>query len=314
MPYRLTLIFTWFLLFPQFARSQNCCAPAVPQQGVLGETVTLPYTLELGMHFEYLRSIGLYEGSDQIDDPSDMQTTWKRITLSAAYGLFSRFSISAIMPFIYKEKIRELTGDIELKNTSEGFGDLTVIGRYSILPRDFVNFRELAVGLGVKIPTGATDKRNIGLTLPQELQPGTGSWDFNASLSYYRGMEMFDFVLSGTYLLTTAYNEYKFGNQFSYLLSANFHPLKCLDVTASLAGIVRGKDTENGLAVPTTGRHQLWFAPGIQITLIPDYLRLQIYYEAPLYQHFNGEQLGSDFNLRLSLAGLVSLKNTEEEL
>lgn len=309
-----------FCIWTSSVTAQNCCAPAVPQQGVLGEMVALPQTLEVGLHYEYLRSYGLYDGADEIDDPTDKKTVWKRTTLAVSYGLFERLSASAVMPYTWKEKSKNLLDGTPSKNSSEGFGDLTVLFRYSLLPRSFVTFRELTLGLGVKIPTGSTGERNFGVLLGEELQPGTGTWDFNASLAFYQGYETVDFIVSGTYLLTTTYEntereyEYKFGNQFSYLLTANFHPYQRFDLTASLTGIIRGKDKIDGELVCATGRHQLWFSPGVQFSIIPNYLRLQLFCEIPLYQRFNGVQLGSDFNLRLSLAGLIPLTGSDEEM
>jgi hypothetical protein len=319
--WRLILIIPAAMLmaWPSVAKAQNCCAPAVPQQGVLGETVALPQTLETALHYEYLRSQGLYDGTDEIDDPADTRTVWKRLTLTVSYGIFEHLGVSAIMPYTWKEKTKNLTNGMQMKNSSVGFSDPTVLFRYSLLPRSFVTFRELTMGLGVKIPLGATDKRNYGVILPEELQPGTGSWDFSASLAYYRGFETVDFFVSGTGLITTSHTnpeterKYKFGNQFSYLLAANFHVHRRLDLTASLSGLARGRDKEDDETVTTTGRHQLWFSPGIQFAIFPDYLRLQFFCETPIYQRFNGEQLGSDFNLRLSLAGLIPLGGDDED-
>ncbi|MEW5924291.1 MAG: hypothetical protein AB1746_09910, partial [Candidatus Zixiibacteriota bacterium] len=214
------------------AYGQNCCAPAVPQQGVLGETVALPHTLEIGLHYEYLRSTSKYEGSDEIDDPNLTKAIWKRATLTLAYGILPKFGVSAIIPYIWKYKDLYIpAADIWANNKTDGLSDITIFARYSPLARSFVNFRELSVGFGVKIPTGATDRQNFNFTLPEELQPGTGSWDYNFSLSYYQGFEPVDFYLSGIYLLTTEYEDYKFGNQFSYLLSSNFHLREWLDIT-----------------------------------------------------------------------------------
>ncbi|MBN1213056.1 MAG: transporter [candidate division Zixibacteria bacterium] len=313
------ILAVFLLVWPSAVKAQNCCAPAVPQLGVLGETVALPHTLEVGFHYEYLRSYGLYDGSEEIDDPADTKTIWKRATLAVSYGLLERLSVSAIMPYTWKEKTKNLIDGTSSKNSSAGFGDLTVLFRYSLLPRSYVTFRELTLGLGVKLPTGSTGKRNYGVLLSEELQPGTGTWDFNASAAFYQGYETVDFIVSGTYLLTTTYEntereyKYKFGNQFSYLVTANFHPHQRLDLTASLTGIVRGKDKVDGEPVCATGRRQLWFSPGVQFAIIPNYLRLQFFYELPLYQRFNGVQLGSDYNLRISLAGLLPLKSSGDD-
>lgn len=293
--------------------TQNCCAPTIPQQGVLGETVALPHTLEIGLHYEYLRSTGMYECCNEIDDPNQTKAVWQRATLTLAYGILPKFSVSAIIPYIWKCKERYIAAvDGWVRYKPDGLSDITIFARYSPLARSFVDYRELSVGLGVKIPTGATDREYYNFVLPQELQPGTGSWDFNFSLSYYQGFEPVDFYLSGTFLLTTEYEDYKFGNQFSYLFSSNFHLREWLDAVASLSGSVRAKDDDRGESNDNTGRHQMWLVPGIQVQVIPEALRFQAYFEQPIYQHFNGTQLGSDCNIRLTAVYLLPLKKTEK--
>ncbi len=306
----ITAIFGFLLFLPASGRAQNCCAPAVPQQGVLGEMVALPHMLEIGLHYELLRSGKMYEGSKIISDPANTKAYWKRATLTAAYGIFRQLSVSAIIPYAWKKK--ELTA-VGSENTTRGIGDITLMLRFSPLTRSFVDFRELSLGLGVKLPTGSVDERNFGFLLPEELQPGTGSWDYNGSLSYYQGFELVDFIISGTYLLTTSHNGYEFGNQFSYILASNFHLGDRLDFSAALFGMLRGKDQERGEDVHSTGRHQLWFMPGLKVQIIPDVLGLQAYYEHPLYQHFNGIQLGSDYNIRMTAVYMLPLKRSAED-
>jgi hypothetical protein len=299
--------------------AQNCCAPAVPQQGVLGETTALPHTLELGFHYERLCSYGKYDGSDSVADPDDTKTDWKRATLTVGYGIIPRLGVTAIVPYLWKEK-SEIAGTSRMRiaTTTEGLGDMSLLVRYSPLGRSFVNFRELSLGLGVKIPTGATDRQKFGTALLAELQPGTGSWDYIGSVSFYQGFEPVDFVVSATYLMTTAYDgydfgSYEFGNQLSYLLTATFHLASRIDVSAALSGTKRGKDRRDGERETATGRHQVWFMPGVQVQAIPEMLRLHVYYEAPVYQHFNGVQLGSDYNLRFTASFLLPLAGEEDE-
>ncbi|HUU45019.1 MAG TPA: transporter [Acidobacteriota bacterium] len=307
------------LCFPIVGQAQNCCAPAVSPQGVLGETVALPHTLDIGVHYEYLRSRDMYEGSDRIANPRNTEADWKRAILTVAYGLFPQLSVSAVIPYAWKKKRLDLVGDnsrIEL--ASDGIGDVSILLRFSPLTRSFVNFRELSLGLGVKAPTGSADWCSW---LPEELQPGTGSWDFIGSVSYYQGFEPVDFVLSSTYVLTTAHHDqctaydesYEFGDQLSYLLTANCHPAARFDLSLAISGIVRGRDILDDEKVPGTGRHQLWFVPGLQFVAVPETLRLQVFFEQPIYQHFNGEQLGSDFNVRLTVVYTLPLKKSTED-
>ena len=307
------LAVTCLLLGAGLASAQNCCAPSVAQQGVLGETVTLPKTLEIGLHYEYLRNEGMYEGSESVDDAANTMTRWHRATLALSYGISPRLGVSAIVPFVWKKKTRELQYSGLISPASDGIGDMTLMARYSLFPRSFVNYREVTVGAGIKIPTGATDTEYNGLGLPEELQPGTGSWDFTGSASFYQGYETVDFWMSASYTLTSEYEDYRFGNQFSYLLTASYHFSERMDFSAALSGIVRGKDTKDGDGVDDTGREQLWIVPGVTAVVVPEALRLQVFFEYPIYQHGNEIQLGSDYNFRVSAVYTLPFSKADEE-
>ncbi len=299
--------------------AQNCCAPAVSQQGVLGETAALPQTLRIGLHYEHLRSRERYEGSLKVENEADTEADWDRVTLTAAYGVLPGFSAMAIVPYTWKEKSEDVpAGDVRVTRSSRGLGDVTVLARYSPVARTFVNFRELSVGLGLKLPTGSVEETQDNAVLPEELQPGTGSLDYLFSLSYYEGLDLVDITVSGTYVLTTEGDDYEFGNEFSYLVSASFRVSNPVQLSAALSGIVRGKDRQKDwygrdTEIESTGRHQLWLVPGVQLQVIPSYLTVQLFWEQPIYQHFDGWQLGSDFNIRLTTACLVPLSDSEDD-
>ena len=294
------------------SRSQNCCAPAVPQQGVLGETTSLQHTLDIGLHFQYLSSGSMYKGSDEVDDPSNKEADWKQATFTLAYGILNGLSVGCVVPYTWKDKSWLSAADTPVEKSAEGIGDVTCTVRFSPLRRSFVHYRELSLGFGLKIPTGATDRRVGGMKLLAEMQPGTGSWDYHGSASYYQGFELVDFVISGTYVITTEHDGYEFGNQFLYLLASDFHVSERLNLSSALSGFVRANDRELGKE-SRTGRHQLWFVPGVKFQAIPGVLGLQTYFELPIYQHFDGEQLGGDFNFRLTATYSLPLKNSDED-
>ncbi len=302
------------IILPQAGRSQNCCAPAVPQQAVVGETVALPHALEIGVHFEYLRARRFYIGSLEINDPNHTRADWEKATLSLSYGVSSRFSITALLPYVWKSKSRDLPLEkIRLENSSRGIGDITLILRTSLIARTFVDYRELSLGLGIKLPVGVHDRRNYGFLLPQELQPGTGSWDSHLSLTFYQGFETVDLLVAGGYMLTTSHRGYKFGNQLNYLLSASFHVKRRVDIAAALTGALYSRDKQGESTFVSTGKSQLWFSPSLQIQVIPERFRMHVYSDLPIYQHFNGVQLGSDYNIRFSLFYLIPLKESSQD-
>jgi hypothetical protein len=84
-------------------------------------------------------------------------------------------------------------------------------------------------------------------------------------------------------------------------------------LSAAFSGLVRGNDRDLDEEQQWTGRHQLWFVPGVKFQVIPGVLGLQAYFEQPIYQHFNGRQLGSDFNFRLAVTYSLPLEKSDED-
>jgi hypothetical protein len=254
----------------------------------------------------------LVERENSVVISDDYACPFASLTLS--YGLMSRLSLTAVTPYIWQCKRRYVLAVGQwLESTGDGLGDVTLLVRYSPLARSFVNFRELSLGVGLKCPTGVTDRRNYNFLLPEELQPGSGSWDIPLAVSHYQGFERIDFYLSTSYLLTGTHNSYKFGEQFSYLASANLHVASRVDASLALSGVARAKDRQAGEKLGSTGRHQLWLVPGIQIELLTELLTLQTYAEIPIYQHFSGMQFASDFNLRVTAVSTMPLVGSGEE-
>ncbi len=317
---RLVIACVVVLLFTQVIHAQNCCSPAVPPQGVLGETVSLPHILQMGMYHEYLRGRDYnVSDSEAALNYGTASSDWNRTSLSLSYGFSHRVSVSAVLPYVWKKKtLKSERFASELVNKSHGFGDVTTMVRFSLLPRDFVNFREVSIGIGVKVPTGSTYQRNYGYRLPYELQPGTGSWDFLGALTIYKGYELVDLLASATYVLTgkagERENAYEFGNQFYYLLDTNWHLASRVDFSLALSGAVRGQDEEGGWEpVQATKRHQIWLVPGIELMVVPGLLGLQVHFEQPIYQDLEGVQLKSDYNLSANLTYMLPLKSNREE-
>ena len=82
---------------------------------------------------------------------------------------------------------------------------------------DSIKFSQrLLAGGGIKLPLG---KYKLGRDLgPMERihQPGTGRWDFIASVTYLGKINRAGFNLNATYLLTTINSEsFQFGNRFN---------------------------------------------------------------------------------------------------
>ena len=98
-------------------------------------------------------------------------------SVGAAYGITHELTVSAELPYVRRDHLREGEGINEVVQLGDvaGIGDLSLLAKYRLTHGESGGFAVLA---GLKIPTGSTRKRDLGgARLETEHQPGTGSWD-----------------------------------------------------------------------------------------------------------------------------------------
>jgi hypothetical protein len=106
--------------------------------------------------------------------------------IALAYGVTNDLTVSARIPFVKRNDIREAdhehaggvtTGTVAVLGDSAGVGDLTLLGQYRFLSNRATQL-EAALLAGVKLPTGETKRyADTGELLDAEFQPGSGSTD-----------------------------------------------------------------------------------------------------------------------------------------
>jgi hypothetical protein len=109
-----------------------------------------------------------------------------RAAASLAYGVTGHFTLSANLPFIRRDDLREghhshsggsVANTVEELGSISGVGDLSLMGQY-MLAHDHAQGWFVSLLGGIKVPTGATGETDLsGARLETEHQPGTGSWD-----------------------------------------------------------------------------------------------------------------------------------------
>lgn len=141
-------------------------------------------------------------------------------SFSLSYGATENISISARLPYIKRENIREsgLEGGSPTAHThgdSSGLGDLLLFGQYRV--QKSTDFDASGV-LGIKAPTGETgvqDDHNI--RFETEFQPGTGSWDFLLGVSVSKSDGNLGYHANVLYNKTTAGSQStEIGDAISY--------------------------------------------------------------------------------------------------
>lgn len=104
--------------------------------------------------------------------------------IGVAYGLTHHLTISAELPYVRHDDIREgehghdaggAVNEVVRLGSVSGVGDLNLLAKYRLTAGDKLAFALIG---GIKLPTGSTHRRsNDGERLETEHQPGTGSWD-----------------------------------------------------------------------------------------------------------------------------------------
>ena len=162
--------------------------------GGAGPIFTIPAsTLEegqtaVGVMFEYVRLRTLSDqtltgaalsGNEGVHDLKTIES----ISAVMAYGLTKDLTVSMRVPWVGRTGIREgdatnpLNPVVVDRGSTFGFSDITFLGQYRFF-NDKSSRTEAAVLLGVKAPTGATNRVDKqGELFDAEFQPGSGAWN-----------------------------------------------------------------------------------------------------------------------------------------
>lgn len=219
-------------------------------------------------------------------------------SLGVAYGVNHHLTVSAELPYVRRDDLREGThshsggeavNGVERLGSVSGIGDLNLLAKYRLSDGGTSG---LALIGGIKIPTGSTRKLSEdGERLETEHQPGTGSWDpiFGASASTRLGAVQL--TASALYQLSTRGAQHtQLGNrlQGGVALSHRFgpsphehadsrnrhhgdeldehneHARSSWDAFFELAGEWEGRQKIDGEVEQESGGKWIYVAPGLR--------------------------------------------------
>ncbi|MBI5075348.1 MAG: transporter [Nitrospirae bacterium] len=217
-------------------------------------------------------------------------------TVSMGYGITDNLSVSMKVSYEKIDNIREAHGDepgeIHLHGNAKGIGDLTLMGQYRFLKTP--DNLESALFLGLKIPTGKTNDRDIqGETFEAEFLPGTGSW--NPILGIAATKRYGKVSLDGNLQYTFATRGTQFtnlGDMFDYNAALSYRVVSgtiAWDLILEANGEWKGKQRIRGEKDPNSGGNTLFLSPGMRLVFgknFSTYLSIGI----PLLQDMNGIQ------------------------
>lgn len=293
----------------QHVMAQACCSAGPPLLGSLEFSSVREQTSQLALTYEFNSVNDLVDQSSKLAN----DTRHRRVhswLLEATHGVTSAVSITLLMTAVQQERQTEiLSGENSLVRI-RGFGDAVVLVKYAVVKNSLPDQREVAVGLGTKIPFGSSSRSHGGILLPADLQPGTGAWDgilwAYASQGFLPAAPLTLYAVGSARL--TGVNDqygpgkggYKFGNETLLSFGAGYRTDGFLDYSFSIRARHSGADRFDGGVVPNTGGFWLTVIPGLNFKLSDDMI-LRGTFQYPLYRTLTGVQLTTSFTTSATL-------------
>ena len=259
----------------------------------------------------YVHKDSLYDGGRE--KHGDYNGKYDRVNQSLQFtlkaGLFEDFEARVMVPFWDKQLKRKAGNPPAHADTDSltGLGDVVVMGRYALMRQNKGDWLNLAVGAGLKLPTGDADAKHAapfsaGHTyLGPGGQLGTGSLDpkFELGATRFFGRSRLDAHFMYTMPGDGAHGSRK-GNQFKYDFGYGYALNKHFDLELELNGVEQDKHWYDGNTAESTGGHTIFLTPGVHWKIM-DSSHLSIGVPVVIYRDLNGYAATPERNSRFGL-------------
>ena len=299
------------------AASQSCCSGGTPLTGNLGMNSMERREWLFRLSYDYNFLDDLISESTLLENNTRNRTT-QSILLQTSYGISNKWVLTALFSLVKEQQETFVLNEASNLVSQSGFGDAFLMLQYSVVSHIK---RELLVAAGPKIPIGKTDARDeVGILLPPDLQPGSGSWDAVAGFSY-REFHLLNqpqlalnlsagYKYSGKSSRFEGDENYRFGNEFIASLGVSkVWQLKKTTLTPAIQTIYRTTqpDVTDGFDLPSTGGEWVYLNPGLSV--IPHSgIEVNIGGDIPLYRNLNGTQLSTSYRINIGVSYRIKSK------
>jgi hypothetical protein len=241
-----------------------------------------------------------YEGGDSVatSTPGMTEKSFDQYQATLRAGISENVDVRALVSLFNKSIERENAAGVVSSDDSSGLGDITLLARYRLMAQKKKDPFNLAIGIGLKIPTGDTDNEDSSGTTPGYLQTGTGSWDPVFEIGAHKVVRRH---LASSYLLYRMATEgergssdydapdlLKFSLGYAYALSRNF------DLQLELDTEWRSRAELDGVTQEDTGGTIAYVTPGVHVKFTSK-VHFDLGVAVPVYRDLNGTQLSEDY-------------------
>ena len=176
-----------------------------------GESWLSPRRWTVEVDYRYFHShrhfVGDVEQTQRATQRTEVNNIVHIMNIAATYEVNPRFSLTLSAPFYFSQRYGQSTPDN--RTHAYGLGDMTLVGRTWLFRNPSESRQNIAVGFGIKLPTGAygvtnttTGANGVAVTraVDQSIQPGDGGWGMVADFEAYKAVKRVTLYASGSYL------------------------------------------------------------------------------------------------------------------
>ncbi|MDN5216608.1 hypothetical protein QQ020_31350 [Fulvivirgaceae bacterium BMA12] len=305
------LILISLLLWTIFdLRAQTCCSGGVPIAANIGLPSGDKGTLQFTLNYDLNVLKTLKDGTRELQDGLRERKTHS-ILFGVSYGITNRLSVDGFLSHVTQERLITPAGLPSNLVRTNGIGDAVILAKYKLTNPEKPS-TQLVGGLGVKLPTGASDLANNNITLNADLQPGSGAWDgilwanFIQNIKFRRSM---NFISTITFRITGENDDY-FGTQV-YELGDELQIRAGVSDRVTIGDLIldpslsfryrhAAQDINDGNDLPNTGGEWIFIIPAVSYNIGPDF-SVNATAELPLFARVDGTQLSPSFRLNFGL-------------
>ena len=308
----LKLFLAGLLIVWSFGAKSQCLSSVNPVGGTNNLLVLEKNSLRIISFYKYGQGNQYYKGNSVSDFDLIEKAFYNYLSASVGYGLSWKTTLELETGY-FLNKTQDYNLEPDYRLTGNGFSNFIMSVKHSLYSNPFKRFYVTGAA-GVKIPSSRKLQWDNNVKLPVEVQPTIGAFGAVFTSSFVKEnseTSMRYFLTNRVEFNASNKEEYKLGSSVytSLYISRHLRAHWLKDnwtAIIQLRNEIRGTDQIDGHDKESSGSTLFFVAPQLNYVL-KDNWYLSAMIDIPVYQHFNGTQLGAGTGVTFILSRTLRL-------
>jgi hypothetical protein len=296
---KIKLILSLFLIINVFFAGAQCLSSVNPVGGTNNLLVLEKKSFRIISFYKYGQGTKYYEGNSVSNFNLINKAFYNYLSMTIGYGLTGKTNLEFETGyFINKTQVYNLEPNYRL--IGNGLSNFVLLLKQNLYTDPF-NRIYITGAAGAKIPSTRSLQWDKNVKLPVEVQPTIGAFGAVFTSSFVKensGTGMRYFITNRVEINGSNKEYYKLGSSVysSLYVSRHLRRIWLKDKWTAILQLrneVRGIDKIEGINKVSSGSILFFVAPQLNYVL-KDNWYISAMVDIPIYQHFNGTQLGAD--------------------